>query len=133
VAFRVLGLIRLAPLLYGVLACLGLYLGGRRWPGRFGGAAAVGLYCSSGAAILFAWRNYMPTFTEAAFQVANPPRRWRAFRPPTEVTCTAHYQLPCPGSDRCGQRPTSSRPVASSVQPHRLNTMSRVPFMACLQ
>jgi len=69
-AFQALGLIRLAPLCYGALACLGLYLGGRRWLGRFGGAAAVGLYCSSGAAILFAWRDYMPTFTEASLIAA---------------------------------------------------------------
>jgi hypothetical protein len=70
VAFQALGLIRLAPLLYGALACLGLYFGGRRWLGGFGGAAAVGLYCSSGAAILFAWRDYMPTFTEASLIAA---------------------------------------------------------------
>ncbi len=70
VTFQALGLIRLAPLLYGALACLGLYFGGRRWLGRFGGAAAVGLYCSSGAAILFAWRDYMPTFTEASLIAA---------------------------------------------------------------
>jgi hypothetical protein len=70
VAFQSLSLIRLAPLVYGVLACLGLYVGGRRWLGRFGGAAAVGLYCSSGAAILFAWRDYMPTFTEASLIAA---------------------------------------------------------------
>ena len=70
VAFQALCLIRLAPLFYGALACLGLYVGGRRWLGRFGGAAAVGLYCSSGAAILFAWRDYMPTFTEASLIAA---------------------------------------------------------------
>ncbi len=70
VAFQALGLIRLAPLFYGALACLGLYFGGRRWLGMFGGAAAVGLYCSSGAAILFAWRDYMPTFTEASLIAA---------------------------------------------------------------
>ena len=70
VAFQALGLIRLAPLFYGALACLGLYFGGRRWLGGFGGAAAVGLYCSSGAAILFAWRDYMPTFTEASLIAA---------------------------------------------------------------
>ena len=69
-AFQALGLIRLAPLFYGALACLGLYFGGRRWLGSFGGAAAVGLYCSSGAAILFAWRDYMPTFTEASLIAA---------------------------------------------------------------
>jgi hypothetical protein len=69
-AFQALGLIRLAPLFYAALACLGLYAGGRRWLGGFGGAAAVGLYCSSGAAILFAWRDYMPTFTEASLIAA---------------------------------------------------------------
>jgi hypothetical protein len=69
-AFQAFGLIRLAPLFYAALACLGLYSGGRRWLGRFGGAAAVGLYCSSGAAILFAWRDYMPTFTEASLIAA---------------------------------------------------------------
>ena len=68
--FQALGLIRLAPLFYAALACLGLYAGGRRWLGRFGGAAAVGLFCSSGAAILFAWRDYMPTFTEASLIAA---------------------------------------------------------------
>jgi hypothetical protein len=70
VVFQALGLIRLAPLFYGALACLGLYVGGRRWLGSFGGAAAVGLYCSSGAALLFAWRDYMPTFTEASLIAA---------------------------------------------------------------
>ena len=68
--FQVLGVIRLAPLLYGALACLGLFAGGRRWLGRFGGAAAVGLFCSSGAALLFAWRDYMPTFTDASLIAA---------------------------------------------------------------
>jgi hypothetical protein len=70
VAFQALGIIRLAPLFYGAVACLGLYAGGRRWLGRFGGTAAVGLYCSSGAALLFAWRDYMPTFTEASLIAA---------------------------------------------------------------
>ncbi len=70
VVFQALGVIRLAPLFYGALACLGLYFGGRRWLGRFGGGAATGLYCSSGAAILFAWRDYMPTFTEASLIAA---------------------------------------------------------------
>ncbi len=46
--FQALGLIRSAPLFYGALACLGLFIGARRWLGRFGGLAAVGLYCSSG-------------------------------------------------------------------------------------
>jgi hypothetical protein len=70
VAFQAAGLIRLVPLLYAALGCLGLYVGGRRWLGRFGGAAAVGLFCSSGVAILFAWRDYMPTFTEASLIAA---------------------------------------------------------------
>jgi hypothetical protein len=68
--FQALGVIRLAPLFYGALGCLGLFLGGRRWLGRFGGAAAVGLFCSSGAALLFAWRDYMPTFTDASLIAA---------------------------------------------------------------
>ncbi len=68
--FEKLGVIRLAPLFYGLLACLGLFVGARRWLGRFGGPAAVGLYCSSGAALAFAWRDYMPTFTDASLIAA---------------------------------------------------------------
>src|SRR6266550_9135200 len=55
--FQALGIIRWAPLFYGALACLGLFIGARRWLGRFGGLVAVGLYCSSGAALLFDWRD----------------------------------------------------------------------------
>jgi hypothetical protein len=68
--FQALGIIRWAPLFFGALACLGLFIGARRWLGRFGGLAAVGLYCSSGAALLFAWREYMPTFTDASLIAA---------------------------------------------------------------
>ena len=68
--FQALGIIRLAPLFYGGLACLGLFAGARRWLGRPGGAVAVGLFCSSGAALLFAWRDYMPTFTDASLIAA---------------------------------------------------------------
>ncbi|HET6171895.1 MAG TPA: hypothetical protein VFD90_04790 [Gaiellales bacterium] len=68
--FQALGIIRWAPLFYGALACLGLFVGARRWLGRFGGLAAVGLYCSSGAALAFAWRDYMPTFTDASLIAA---------------------------------------------------------------
>src|SRR6201993_1129773 len=68
--FEKLGIIRWAPLLYGALACLGLFIGARRWLGRFGGLAAVGLYCSSGAALAFAWRDHMPTFTDASLIAA---------------------------------------------------------------
>jgi hypothetical protein len=68
--FEKLGIIRWAPLFYGALACLALFFGTRRWLGRFGGLAAVGLYCSSGAALAFAWRDYMPTFTDASLIAA---------------------------------------------------------------
>jgi len=68
--FEKLGIIRLAPPFYGALACFGLFFGARRWLGRFGGPAAVGLYCSSGAALAFAWRDYMPTFTDASLIAA---------------------------------------------------------------
>jgi hypothetical protein len=68
--FQALGIIRWAPLFYGALACLGLFIGARRWLGRFGGLAAVGLYCSSGATLAFAWRDYMPTFTDASLIAA---------------------------------------------------------------
>ena len=68
--FQALGIIRLAPLFYGALGCLGLFFGARRWLGRYGGAVAVVLFCSSGAALLFAWRDYMPTFTDASLIAA---------------------------------------------------------------
>jgi hypothetical protein len=68
--FQALGILVWAPLFYGALACLGLFTGARRWLGRFGGLAAVGLYCSSGAALLFGWREYMPTFTDASLIAA---------------------------------------------------------------
>ncbi|MGN6681705.1 MAG: hypothetical protein ACTHKL_28390, partial [Streptosporangiaceae bacterium] len=68
--FQLLGIIRLAPLFYGALACLGLFAGARRWLGRYGGATAGGVFCSSGAALLFAWRDYMPTFTDASLIAA---------------------------------------------------------------
>jgi hypothetical protein len=68
--FEALGIMPWAQLFYGALACMGLFIGARRWLGRFGGLAAVGLYCSSGAALLFAWRMYMPTFTDASLIAA---------------------------------------------------------------
>ena len=71
VVFYELGIIRLTPLFYGMLACLGLFFGARQWlRQRFAGAAAVALYCSSGAAALFAWRDYMPAFTDASLLAA---------------------------------------------------------------
>ena len=68
--FQALGIIRWAQLFYGALACVGLFAAARRWLGRFGGAAAVGLYCSSGAALLWGWRDYMPTFTDGSLIAA---------------------------------------------------------------
>jgi hypothetical protein len=68
--FQKIGMIRWTPLFFGALACLGLFVGARRWLGPFGGATAVGLYCSSGAALAFAWRDYMPTFTDASLVAA---------------------------------------------------------------
>jgi len=68
--FQALGIIRWAPLFFGALACFGLFIGARRWLGSFGGPAAVGMYCSSGAALAFAWRDYMPTFTDASLIAA---------------------------------------------------------------
>ncbi len=68
--FKLLGNLRLAPLFYGGLACLSLFFGARRWLGRWGGVWAVGLFCSSGAALVFAWRATMPTFTDASLIAA---------------------------------------------------------------
>jgi hypothetical protein len=68
--FQVLGALRLAPLVYGALGCVGLFVGGRRWLGPWGAAYAVVLFCSSGAALTFAWRATMPTFTDASLVAA---------------------------------------------------------------
>jgi hypothetical protein len=68
--FQLLGVIRLAPLFFGALACLSIFFGSRRWLGSLGAATAVGLFCSSGAALVFAWRDYMPTFTDASLIAA---------------------------------------------------------------
>jgi len=68
--FQMLGLLRAAPLFYGALGCLGLFVGARRWLGRWGGTWAVVLFCSSGAALAFAWRPTMPTFTDASLIAA---------------------------------------------------------------
>jgi hypothetical protein len=42
----------------------------RRWLGRYGGAVAVSLFRFSGAALFFAWRDSMPTFTGASLIAA---------------------------------------------------------------
>jgi hypothetical protein len=66
VAFQWLHLTRLIPVFYGALASVALYLGARRWIGAWGGTLAVGLFLSSGAALVFGWRWTMPTFTDAS-------------------------------------------------------------------
>src|SRR5664280_2068938 len=68
--FQALGILRVAPLFYGALGAVGLFFGGRRWLGRWGGPWAVVLFCSSGAALAFAWRATMPTFTDASLIAA---------------------------------------------------------------
>ena len=66
VGFDEAGALRLAPLFYGALACIGLWFGGRRWLGRWGGTFAVGAYCSAAVVMVMAWRSTMPTFTDAS-------------------------------------------------------------------
>lgn len=68
--FAAAGLERAAPLFYGGLGCLALFAGGRRWLGAWGGTFAVAVFCSSGAALTFAWRVWMPTFTGATLIAA---------------------------------------------------------------
>ena len=64
--FQMLGILRAAPLFAGALASTSLFVAGRRWLGNWGGTWAVILFVSSGAAIAFAWRPTMPSFTDAA-------------------------------------------------------------------
>ena len=68
--FQELGALRLAPLFYGALGCVGLWFGGRKWLGPWGGTWAVAFFCSSGAALVFGWRATMPTFTDASLIAA---------------------------------------------------------------
>ena len=68
--FQVLGILRAAPLFAGALASTSLFVAGRRWLGNWGGTWAVILFVSSGAAIAFAWRPTMPSFTDAALVAA---------------------------------------------------------------
>lgn len=70
VMFYMLGLLRIGPLFFGALACIGLYAGARAWLGRWAGTYAVWLYCFSGAALVFAWRATMPSFTDASLIAA---------------------------------------------------------------
>ncbi|MGO9456017.1 MAG: hypothetical protein ACLP62_03065 [Acidimicrobiales bacterium] len=70
VAFYWLGMLRAAPLFAAGLASVGLFAGARRWLGRWGGTWAVILFLSSGAAVAFAWRPTMPSFTDASLVAA---------------------------------------------------------------
>lgn len=70
VVFQWLGILRAAPLAYGALAATGLFVGARRWLGRWGGTWAVLAYLSTGASMAFAWRATMPTFTDASLVAA---------------------------------------------------------------
>ena len=68
--FQLLGVLRAAPLVAAGLASTSLFVAGRRWLGRWGGTWAVLLFLASGAAMAFAWRPTMPTFSDAAFVAA---------------------------------------------------------------
>ncbi len=62
--------LRVAPLFYGALACAALFFGARRWLGQWGGSVAVLLFCTSGAALTFAWRPTTESFTDASLVAA---------------------------------------------------------------
>ena len=66
VIFQWLHALRAAPLFYGAIGSAGLFYGARKWLGGWGGVYAVVLFCFSGAALIFAWRPTMPTFTDAS-------------------------------------------------------------------
>ena len=70
VAFEWLGILRWAPLVAGGLASTSLFIGARRWLGRWGGTWAAILFLCSGAALAFAWRPSMPSFTDASMVAA---------------------------------------------------------------
>jgi hypothetical protein len=68
--FQWLGILRAAPLFAGALASTSLFVAGRRWLGKWGGTWAVIFFLFSGAALAFAWRPTMPSFTDAALVAA---------------------------------------------------------------
>ncbi len=70
VLFYAIGLLRLTPLFYGALACVGIFVGMRRWVSSRAAALAVWIYCFSGAALTFAWRDTMPSFSDASLIAA---------------------------------------------------------------
>ena len=68
--FQMLGILRAAPLFAGARGVHEPLVAGRRWLGSWGGTWAVILFVSSGAAMAFAWRPTMPSFTDAALVAA---------------------------------------------------------------
>ena len=68
--FKLLGILRAAPLFAAALASTSLFIGARRWLGRWGGSWAVVLFLASGAAMAFAWRPTMPSFTDGCLVAA---------------------------------------------------------------
>ena len=70
ILFYALGLLRVTPLFYGALACVGMFVGMRRWVSERAAALAVWIYCFSGAALTFAWRATMPSFSDASLIAA---------------------------------------------------------------
>ncbi|MEZ5207217.1 MAG: hypothetical protein R2690_09650 [Acidimicrobiales bacterium] len=63
--FDSLGLVRLAPLLFGLVGFVGIWTGARRWLGPWGACTAVGLTAAGPGVIVMAHRAWMPTFTDA--------------------------------------------------------------------
>ena len=116
--FEAAGVVRLAPLFYGGLGCLALFAGGRRWLGAWGGTFAVGLFCSSGSALAFAWRVWMPTFTGAALVAAGAGALLWALLARSSLRGAGRSWV-CSGSSPSRERcwcatPTSSRWVSPS-------------------
>jgi hypothetical protein len=70
VIFQWLHALRFAPLFAGGLASTSLFLGARKWLGRWAGTWAVIFFLASGMALAFAYRATMPSFTDASFIAA---------------------------------------------------------------
>jgi hypothetical protein len=70
VFFQWIHALRFAPLFAGGLASTSLFLGARKWLGKWAGTYAVLFFLASGMTLSFAFRATMPTFTDAAFIAA---------------------------------------------------------------
>ena len=62
--------LRFAPLFAGGLASTSLFLGARKWLGKWAGTYAVIFFLGSGMALAFGYRATMPTFTDASLIAA---------------------------------------------------------------